>query len=448
MSLDIVMTAMIVVILAGVTGLVASTFPVPMRRLVWLAFAEYLLCAAAQMFYSRVIVEGGDALHYGKGGVMLAQALDRSFQWSARELVLLLFQQPSAFDRGVFSAGTNTGSMFAVAAWLLFFLRGSETALQVLVAGLSMFGAIGIYRACRDAYPEGSPSRLFTAIVLFPSVAFWTSALHKEALCIIGTGALFAAWRAVYGRRFVRAIVYAAIGLTLILIFRAPALPPLILGLVLHYVVGRIRRTRGADTTLLGPLYLALGLGALALGMVLVSRVSPDLALDNISDAVGSKQQAWARSAGGSSIDVDPQASQSMAGQLARAPLALVNALFRPQLFDVTSPLVLISAVEMTCITWMLIHAFRLRGVGGIVARIQSSPFLIMCTVITVVGCTFVGLSTLNFGSLARYRVPFMPFYGALIAILTESRKVALPSALPAIARGVHLPRAPRRRWS
>jgi hypothetical protein len=112
----------------------------------------------------------------------------------------------------------------------------------------------------------------------------------------------------------------------------------------------------------------------------------------------------------------------------------LLNALFRPQLFDVTSPVVAVSALEMTAITILLFRAVRANGFVGLLVRIQRSPFLLMCAAITVVGCTFVGLTTFNFGTLARYRVPFLPFYGALLVGLAQRTAPAVPKTLQARA--------------
>jgi len=447
---EILATALVVIFLAGATALFSRSFPREMHRWIWIALGEYLLCATAQLLYSRVLVGGGDAYYYGEGGADLARAMDMSFRWAAEETLSLLLQQPSAFDTVVLGAGDNTGSMVAAGGFIVFLLRGSQIGAQVLVAGLSLFGALNIYRACREAYPEGSPVRLFTAIVLFPSIAFWTSALHKEAFCLIGTGALFAAWSSIRARRYFRVPFYVGIGLFLIIVFRAPALPPLLLGGVAFFVVDRIQKTRGAETTLLGPIYLALGVALLAGGMVALSRLRPELSLDRIGDAVAAKQRAWTVSGGGSSFDTDEPLALTPAQQLARAPLALVNALFRPQLFDVTNPLVLISALEMTAMSVLLVKAFRLHGFGGFFARVQRSPFMLMCFVITLVGCTFIGLVTLNFGTLARYRVPFLPFYGSLIAMLTERSSVP-ESEAPAVPRGAgvlppHVANRPRRR--
>jgi hypothetical protein len=425
---DVVATFLVLVTLSAVAALVASSFPRSMRPWVWFAFVEYLLCAIAQLVYSRVLVEGGDMLYYTSGGAVLAKVLDGSFSWASREMISLLLQQPSAFDTLIEGGGSNTGSMFAISAWLLYFLGGSEYAVHFLVAGLSFFAALNIYGAFSDASPTASPVRLFVATVLFPSVAFWTSALHKEAFCLIGIGALLAAWRALYRLRF-RALVYAPIGLLLILLFRAPAIPPLLLGLAGYIVVERFQKSRGADTVLLGPVYLGFGLALLSLGMLAVARVSPTLALDQLGDTMAGQQKGWALSVGGSAIDQDTTMPQTLAGQVFRAPLALFNALFRPQFFDIHNVATLLSAVEMTIITWLIIRAIRQHGIGAILVRIQRSPFLLMCAVTTLVGCTFVGLVTLNLGSLSRYRVPFLPFYGALLSVITERRAPASSAA-------------------
>lgn len=439
--IDLALTFAVVLMLAGITAALTSGQPPAMRRWLWLALAEYLGCAVYQYFH------GADANGYRQSGMEMARFLDSSFTWAAPELLAVLIHQPSAFDDAVIGAGTNTGSMCAAAGWVLFFVRGSPYAAQALAAGLAMFGAFGMYGAFRDAYPEVPALRLFFATVLFPSVAFWTSALHKEGFCLMGMGLLLAGWRAASNRK-VRAIFYVPLGMVIVVMFRAPALPPLLLGMAAHFVVDRIRKTRGAETVIVGPLYFILGLGGVALGMVLVSRVSPDLGLDRLGDTVAGQQKAWSVLAaegvdGGSAFVIDDPVAQTTGQQLLRAPLSFLTALFRPQIFDVTNALVLVSALEMTTLTWLLLRAFRRHGVRGIVARIQGAPFLLMCTIVTVVGCTFVGLTTRNFGTLARYRVPFLPFYGALLAGLAERTAAAAPKS-PRVSAAQR--KAPRRR--
>jgi hypothetical protein len=442
---DVLMPILVVLALAVVTAALSTSYPRAMRPWVWLALAEYLGCAVAQLFYSRIINEGGDTLYYSESGAELAKFLDTSFEWSSRELFAMLFHQASAFDVLIQTPESNSGSMSAVSAFLIFFCRGSGIAAHFVVTGMALFGALNIYKAANDAYPECSPVRMFVATVLFPSIAFWTSALHKEAFAIAGIGALLAAWRSAYNKR-IRALVYAPVGLTLLLLFRPPALPPLLLGLAVFFAWDRLTKSRGVDLVLLGPVYLIAAAGVLLLGMAAVSRFAPTLALDRLQETVATSQRAWSTVRGGSSFDPEDVLPDSVGGQIARLPLALLNALFRPQLFDVRSIAALISAIEMTTITYLTFRAVRRHGFGAILVRIQQSPFLLMCLVVTLTGCTMVGLVTFNFGTLARYRVPFLPFYGALVIALSQNR-ATVPGAVPSPAgtqTGRRVPAGPR----
>lgn len=437
---DFAIPLLVAGIFALITAAVASKFGRAMSPFVWLAYAEYSICAIIQYFF------GLDASTYRENGIALTRLLELQFGWMANEVWKLLIQQPSALDQLVSGAGSNTGSMTAAAIWFAFIVRSSEPAVQALVAGLSMCSAFAVFDVLRDECPDISPQRLFGATVLFPSIAFWIASFHKESFCLMGMALTLCAWRAARKRR-IRAIFYGSIGMTLLALFRMPALPPLLLGLVLHYIVDRVHKVRGVEITLFGPFYLGIGIAVIAVGMILIGQVAPSLAIDRLGDSLADHQKAWSTVEGGSSFEMEEPTERSLAAQLVMAPLGLLNGLFRPQLFDVRNPLMLISALEMTYITVLLVQALRLHGPRGVYQRMQSSPIVMMCTVVTIVGLTFVGLATRNFGSMARYRAPFLPFYGCLLAILTPSR--AAPSEKSSIAfkrRGFAAPRTNLRR--
>jgi hypothetical protein len=432
---DLLQTALVVIVFILVVAFLARGYSRSLRPLLWLALAEYLACAAAAFFYVAFVKGGGDMLTYAHVGAALAKYLDVSFDQAAPELLAMLLQRPSRFDVMLEAAScSNTGSMFAMAAWLEFVFRGADHAMLAFISGCSLLGSLGVFRAFHDAFPDASPRRLFAASVMFPSIAFWTSALHKEAFCLMGMGALLSAWRCLYRGHWVRALVGVSVGTALILIFRAPVLAPLLIGLAIFYAVDRMQKARGIDSLVLGPAYVALALMLLAAGLALVASVSPSLAPDKLTETIATQHATWAQFREGSAIgDADDVMPQTVGGQLARVPLALVNALLRPQLFDVRNGGMLISAIEMSAVTWMALRAIRYHGLRGAIVQIQRSPFLLMCAVITLIGCAFIGLVTLNLGTLARYRVPFLPFYGVLVAVLTDRSRRA-PRSRPALA--------------
>jgi len=444
--IDVLMSAMVLLVVTAGTTFFVRRMPQIVRPLVWLAYGEYILCTIVQMVWTRLIVEGGDTLLYTERGGALAKYLDQSFWFTAPEVLRLLFQQPSGVDHyaDIVGLGTNTGSMFAMSAFTIFFLGGSEYAAHALVAGGSFFGALLVFKALNDAQPDLNPRGVFLATVLFPSIAFWTCAFHKESFCLMGIGLALTAWRGVYRRKWLRVVLCTPLAILLLGLFRAPTIPPLALGLALYLIYDRFRKARGAEVVILGPLYLAVGFVLVAAGMILVSQLDPSLAVDKLGDTMGQKQAQWGKVEGGSTLesseDVAPATPME---QLANVPIALLNALFRPQIFDIHNVGTAVSAVEMSIVTYFLIRSLLRTGVRGILSEIEKSPLLLMCAVITFVGCTFVGLVTLNLGSLARYRVPFLPFYGTGIVFLSERlkqtragpvAKSAVPAAGPRLA--------------
>jgi hypothetical protein len=182
--------------------------------------------------------------------------------------------------------------------------------------------------------------------------------------------------------------------------------------------------------------------------MVALSRLVPSLGVSQLGATMSHQQANWVALEGDSTFRTSEGAPDTLTGQLLQLPLGLVNAMFRPQLFDVNNVNALVSAIEMTFITLVIARILMQNGITRVFARVQRSPMLLMSAIIAVIGCAFVGLVTFNFGSLVRYRVPFLPFYGVLLSALSEPdaarvKKVVVTKRNP---RELMLAKALRRR--
>jgi len=131
-------------------------------------------------------------------------------------------------------------------------------------------------------------------------------------------------------------------------------------------------------------------------------------------------------------------------GAILFAPLALLTALFRPFLFEANSPLTLAAAIETTVGLLLSIRLLLIGRWSRLRDRILASPILILCLVFTVVAGIAIGLSTTNFGTLSRYRIPIMPFFGFLLVALQPLEASSLASTRSAIPEV--LSRRPRAR--
>src|SRR5262249_27963419 len=125
---------------------------------------------------------------------------------------------------------------------------------------------------------------------------------------------------------------------------------------------------------------------------------------------------------GGSVIEMGDPEERTLAGQLAFAPAALVAAFFRPFIFEVKNPLMLLPALETTALLVVFVRTLWVSTWGKTWRLVWSSPILMFCTVFSLLSGVAVGLSTVNLGALSRYRLPLMPFYVALVVITSSGR--------------------------
>jgi hypothetical protein len=107
------------------------------------------------------------------------------------------------------------------------------------------------------------------------------------------------------------------------------------------------------------------------------------------------------------------------------APQAIVVTLFRPFVWEVNNPLMLISAIEALAFLSCLLIVFMRSNFFFLQSLTNST--VIFCLGFSLVFAFAVGVSTYNFGTLVRYKIPMLPFFAiALILIDDLSRQERL----------------------
>ena len=112
--------------------------------------------------------------------------------------------------------------------------------------------------------------------------------------------------------------------------------------------------------------------------------------------------------------DMDP----TLMGMLEKAPAGVNVTLFRPYFWEARKPIVMISAVEALLFLVFTIVAIVRNNPIRMIQRILADETLQFCLIFTLVFAFAVGISTSNFGSLVRYKIPCLPFYTAFLIIL------------------------------
>src|SRR5690606_9434853 len=99
----------------------------------------------------------------------------------------------------------------------------------------------------------------------------------------------------------------------------------------------------------------------------------------------------------------------TLEGMLRLAPQAINVSLYRPYLWEVNNPLMLLAALEsfaLLMVTLYVLARSRLRTF-----RYLGHPDALFCLAFALIFAFAVGVSTYNFGTLSRYKIPLMPYF-------------------------------------
>lgn len=406
------MFATLVVACVGalVSAWVARPLPRPERIVAMVAYAAHVVAAGAQVYITTSIYGAGDSTAYFAKGSLLARYVARAPDSFAPELLRMALKATVVLP-GAEMSGSSTGSMQAIAGWIVLLLGESFLAANLFAAATASLGLLLLYRAARDQIRLDFDWRVAGWVLCTPSMVYWTSGLLKESFAMTGLGlAVFGAARLNRGTRLAGSVMAVTGGILMYL------LKPYILAATLVAASAFVLATRNHgrfSPRLAG----AMVLGAI-LGLWVVGFLLPEFALAGIGEELLHRQTVGATVEGGSNYAMMGEAP-NLAAQLALAPLAVATSLYRPFVFEVHNGLSAVSAVESTSFLVLSTLAFVRRG-RQLLDLLFGSPERVFMTFFVLVMGIGVGLSTTNMGTLSRYRVPLLPFFVMFLALASR----------------------------
>lgn len=435
---------------------VAPRFTPEEQRWLNLSFAMHVFMAFAIVFLTQHLLGGGDMFWYHRAGVEIAD-LWRSdpTQWTP-ELLKLTLRQKAYFPFWVHGAagGSSTGAMFGVSAWAMIFTGNSLYGACVILSCLNFFSRLAIYAVFRKLLePQVTRLALF-AIMLFPSALFWTGGLLKESVAMAGIGyAFYGAYRIAEQSDFVRGAAWVAVGGFVSYLVKPYVLFPFALGIPLWYIAARIKNDSDGAAVLLTPLRFVMAGGLAVGGLALLSYLVPALAIDTLSDELAQTQDRWDRVAGaGSAIELSRPTIAGPLGMLLSAPMGLLNALTRPWLFEARNPQMMLAAAENIILLALLFIGVRRAGWVASVKSLLQQPVVLFCLAYVAMFGVAIGITTGNIGSISRYRVPLLGFYGVFVVFMYAQSLAQSVSEMESVEEGLtrgeiaSVPRFGRRR--
>jgi len=109
------------------------------------------------------------------------------------------------------------------------------------------------------------------------------------------------------------------------------------------------------------------------------------------------------------------------------APKAINVSLFRPYIWEAKKPMLFIASIEGMITFFMTVRLIFKSGFINFIKMIADNPEVQFCIIFSVIFAFAVGFTSFNFGALARYKIPFMPFYYIALFILSDTQKKQAP---------------------
>ena len=329
-----------------------------------------------------------------------------------------------------------------ITAVLGLFSFTSYIPIALLFAYLSYTGIWAMYKTFARFYPTMTKP-LAIAFLFVPSTFVWGSSIFKDTVCMFALGwMVYSTFKLFVDRDFsgknffFLAISFYLIAMIKIYILLA-FLPALFLWLLMNYSK-KIRITGlrwGINLMFIG---LA-SLGFLFFAQKFADELN-EYSLENISKKA-KKTQDWityvSETQEGSMYDIG-ELDGTLGSMLSKFPQAVNVTLFRPYLWESGKPIILLSSLEATAFLILTFLVFYRVGIFTTFRKIFKDPNLLFFLIFTVIFAFSVGISTGNFGSLSRYKIPCMPFFAALLLILYYQTKPVPQQTLTHAKKPVH----------
>ncbi|GAA4495745.1 hypothetical protein GCM10023172_07940 [Hymenobacter ginsengisoli] len=331
---------------------------------------------------------------------------------------------PYASQMGWFGADSKEYFVIRVAA--VFAILGFNTYMVTTVcfAVLSFSGMWVMYITFAKIRPQVY-KELAIAVFFLPSVFFWGSGLLKDSLCIGSLGWLFYAFYrgAIEKKNILRCLIVGVLAAKVIASMKVYILlafvPPSALW-VFNENTERIKS--GAVRMVARPLFLVIGMTVAIYAMSSIAAADARFNIEKIgaqSKLTADYLQGVSKQENGSGYNIGEQ-DGTLGGMAKLAPQAIVVALFRPFIWEARNPTMALSALEASYFFIFTLRIFWRVGFFKALRAIASSHILTLCFIFSLIFAISVGISSGNFGTLVRYKIPLMPFYLAGLYILSD----------------------------
>lgn len=309
-----------------------------------------------------------------------------------------------------------------ITAFLGIFTFTTYLPTSVLLASIAYTGIWALFRTFATKYPAYT-KYVAMSVLFIPSTIMWGSGIFKDSICMFGVGWLtYGAFRLLINRDFrPKIIIMTIVSFYLVGAIKVYILLAFIPAMVLWILFTYSHKIQSRFTRFMLKLVVV---GASVGGFLVFSqKFAAELgkySLENVAKTSYTTSSYIQSVSGdeGSGYDLGGGLDPSLGGMLKKFPLAVNVSLFRPYIWETRKPIQLLNAIEATLFLWVTIKILLSIGPRRTWKTISDDPTIQFCLIFTIVFAFAVGISSGNFGTLSRYRIPCLPFYSMALVLI------------------------------
>jgi hypothetical protein len=313
-------------------------------------------------------------------------------------------------------------TVIIISAFFGFFSFGTYSIIAIGFACLCFSGLWALYKTFLKEFPQ-MQKPFAIAIFFIPSTFFWGSGLMKDTICIGALGWLFSStYILLIDKKIsfsqILLLVFSSLLLFLIKKYILIAFFPAFF-VFLYFKYSEVITSKFLKIVVT-PFLLSF---FILTAYFLINHISKGDAKYDIAN-VASRTKINAEyiysvslKENGSGYNLG-ELDGTLTGMLKLIPAAINVSLFRPYLWEVKNPLMLMSALESTLYLVLVLFIIVKYGPFKTFGLIKREAVLSFSLVFTLILAFAVGMNSYNFGTLVRYKTPFLPFFTCMLFYL------------------------------
>lgn len=297
---------------------------------------------------------------------------------------------------------------------------------SMLIAWVSFLGIWNLFKVFKYEFPTLS-REMAISIFFIPSVLFWGSGILKDTFTLSALGYFIYGFHTGLIRRkgVIKQLLVMAIAIEIIILIKPYIFIALVPGAMIWFSSSLLERIHGRFIKYaVAPLFIIFFLGG-AISLIIymgdsLGKFSTDQLLDRVVVTQRDLKSSYYM---GNTFDIG-DFDASFTSILGVSHKAIFAGLFRPMIFEARNFLMLVSGLENSLFLILFVLVLFKTRVIRFFMYFFKHHLLTFSLIFSLFFGFSVGLSTSNFGSLVRYKIPAVPLFSASMFIILYFERI------------------------